>query len=354
MAGQQEIMANILGTSPVVGEEVLEAVTEQAEEVQSELFEDEELGEAVEEAGEAVEEEIGDSEETLAATEEDEVADEDAAGELEPDTLEVNDEDLIEVKIDGKVELKTLGELKAAISGAGAVDKRLQEATEARNAVQTERSEWLKEAHEAQAVVGKVIQTVADRLFSGTVAKPDEALRVSNPQAYLLQKEAWTEDVNRVNVGRQQLGALFKQHQDAIDHQKVTFRQEQAMMLGDKLPELRDEKTGPKLQEAMVKNAMTTYGLSPQEIAAQSDHRLFMMALDAYKYRQSLLGGKTVVDDIKKDIKVRKPRTLRSGNLNGAKRKARQSASTRKAVVDTARKSGKVGDIAATILKSQK
>lgn len=260
--------------------------------------------------------------------------------------LDVQDEDLIQVKIDGKWETRSIADAKKALSGEGAIEKRLKEATEARNEV----SRVLQKSHEEAAtqvnILTNVVNHMGEALFKPLVAPPDEALLNTNPTEYQRREIAHRKELERVNGMRQQFGQVFSALNMKLKEDQKAIRAQEKQALAQKLPVLTDPKVGPKRQQAIL-DAAAHYGFSKEEIATAADHRLFLMAHDAALYRLSQ--SKANVQELQKKV-VAKPRTLRSGHTT-AKVKAKQSQKQRDAVKQRAAESGKVDDIALTLLK---
>lgn len=278
-------------------------------------------------------------------------ADEDEADDTDqdarPQILDVTDDDLIEVMIDGKLEQRTLGELKKAIAGEGAIEKRLQEATEARKTAHAERTSILEALADQERIVIGSLQALDDTVFKAVIPAPNEDMKAKNPAQYLRHKEAYDEDQKRIADGKKKLqekvAELAKQRQDRL----AEYAKAAAPVIAKLIPELADPNKGPKMLENLV-NTAKAYGYTEQEIQSALDPRMFHLVRDAYAYRSLLDRSKEkkVTDLTSQGKKV--PRKLRSGNSKATTlvAKAKQQAQ----VVNTARATGKVKDVAAAIL----
>lgn len=299
--------------------------------------------------GEELEDEDDAEELSADADDEDEEIDpQQDVGDDEP-YLDISDDDMFEVKIDGEIVYKTVAEAKAALSGDGAVQKRLKEATELRNQHETVLHTGIRELEEKRTAMSTSLQQMAAVMLQPTVAAPDNALRVSDPARFLAQQGAW-EDEQRLIQHRQ--AEMSKHFTDLEAQQKANlqqYRDEQNTILTEKLPNLRDPEKA-KVISKEIRDVTSHFGISPQEVAGSYDHRLFLMAYAAAQHLKTIAASETKEVTKEKSKRQKMPRRLRSGvaRKNAAKNKARRK---QQAVNDKARKSGKIDDIAAAIMK---
>lgn len=264
--------------------------------------------------------------------------------------LDADDDSLVEVVIDGEVQLRSLTDLKQAMSGEGAIDKRLYEATEMRKAAVAERSEWSQQKEAQSEALVAVASHFSGMVLAPRYRAPDPALQAKDPQKYLMQQNAFDRDQKRIEETRNQLtgmfGGLVQQH----EHDKEQRRQSEIQKAVSQLPALLDPELGPKRRQQYVDTA-EHYGFSIDEIAKAGDSRLYLMAYDAMLYRLSKQKGAN------KEVQTGKrkrspPRAMRSGNTT-AKVRAKQSAKRATAAKSRAAESGRVDDIAAFITNSR-
>jgi len=282
--------------------------------------------------------------------EDDDAGDDDAEDALEDDGyLTVQDDDLIEVKIDGEVVLRSIADAKKALSGEGAIDKRLKEATEARKQAQADHTMLLEQFSLAHQNLMKTVQGMENVVFQPSVEKPDLKLRQSDPNTYLRQLDAYEADQARVKEGREAIRKMVKQQNDALAGDIQKYRAQQGKALVEAVPVLADQEQAPKLLQAMSKLAMEKYGYSPEEIQQASDHRMYRMVYDLLQFEQArgTQKGKPVQDLT--DQEKKRPRKLRSG-ASKAKTETRKQAAQKRKVTETARQTGKVKDVAATLM----
>lgn len=318
----------------------LPADTKPAEEVET-------IGQKVSEEETLIGEDAEEEQEEVLETDEEEDDPDDQEEETQEDEddaeyLEFDDTTLVEVIVDGEAKEVPLSDLRNAYSGNAAIEKRLQEASELRNEQRSVRDQALQEAETVKNATIAVLEHVSSELTTPLVSEPDPALRNSNPAQYLRHLEAYQKDQSRIAKHEEQLKTLFGEQAKKLAEVKENNRKQQLILLGEKLPSIKNEKTREQAS-ADILEAAKHYGFSEQEVNSFADHRLYVMAHDAQQYRKLKSTPRTG------DMEERKPgkrRVLRSG-----KTKPRAAAASQKKAIDAARKqaqtTGKHQDVAA-------
>lgn len=283
---------------------------------------------------------LGEDDDTDTSEDED-----DSENESDEGYLDVDDSDLIRVKVDGEYKDVTLGELKAAYGGEGAIQKRLKEATETRKVATQERAYVAEEAEKLQASFYTIMKQFDEHFFTPTLQKPSPELKKSNPNAYIAQYDQYEQEAQAIANAKNALGQTFSQFQQQVVEYRKTRQKQEAAVLKDLVPEVRDAETR-KVFFGEVLSSAKRYGFTEEEVANVADHRYFLMARDAAKYHALSDGVKT---ETTKAAVRKKPRTLRSGNTQ-AKTRLQQADATRKQALERARKSGKPQDLIDAII----
>ncbi len=295
------------------------------------------------------------ADETPEATESDEASNEEAEdetaeqgsaeGEEAEDEEDVDVDELeIEVTVDGEEKKVKLKDLKANYSGNGAIEKRLQEASEIRNQAM-EQGKQLYTALQAEATrLAKLDEIIAK------VAEPEinwEELKRTNLPKYLLERDRQREaQVRQEAVRKEQERVKAEQERiEAIAREQYTT--EQAKQLVAKLPEFGDPEKA-QIKYAQLAKAASAYGYAAEEVGSVLDHRAMLVLNDAMKY-QELMKKQTTV------TKKTAPSTalLRPG-ASKATQPVNQAKKLRDALVKKARSTGKAEDVAATLLVRKK
>jgi len=96
------------------------------------------------------------------------------------DVIELDDSAKFRVTVDGEEEVVSLADLKRRYAGEGAIEKRLQQATEARKVT-------LEQARSNRDFTQKLVSTFGELLLTPEVPKPDPQLLNDDFQEYVRQ-----------------------------------------------------------------------------------------------------------------------------------------------------------------------
>jgi hypothetical protein len=274
--------------------------------------------------------------------------DDDAGDDDAFEIIPIEDTDTIDVIVDGEEQTFTIADAKKALSGEGAIEKRLQEATLTRNTMREERELGLDQVRKQYNVLHQAVGHLAKVLFAPNAAEPDPALLNTDLTSYQKQDIAFRKDQERIQTLQQQVGNLFAGIQEHIEGDLKKYRAQEKEELQRALPILKDPTKG-KIARKEILDAAAHYGFTAKEIGNAYDARMFLMAYDAAQYRKSLVDEKTEVKTGKRKRK-NAPKVMRHGSTT-AKSKARQSTKRRAQVKERAQETGKVDDIAAMIMQ---
>lgn len=258
----------------------------------------------------------------------------DAADTDQIDTSKLGDDVKLSVTVDGEDREVTLGELKKRYAGNGAIEKRLQEVTEARTAA-------VADYEKGRQLTEAVLQQFGQALFRRTVPEPDPSLLDSNPQAYMRQKMLYDNETTALVQSHQQLHAKMQEVDRLQEEQRKLRRAEASKKLREIMPVFKDPVKGPKVRQVII-DAAREIGFSDQMIAACEDPLLFKtMALAARElHRQK----KLKVTDVKP-----KPAALpATGSRNRPVTPPQKRKETE--TINRARKTGTVDDVAMTLI----
>ena len=259
------------------------------------------------------------------------------------ETFQLTDDTLVSVTVDGQDKEVTLADLKRAYAGEGAIEKRLQLATETKKQAENLKVQVEQELNTGRQNLVKAFSAFESLMFQPQVSQPDPALRQTNPTQYLIQMEAWREEQAGLQAKRskvQQAVTLFQQQEAQKQEQ---MRVEVAQKLVEAMPALRDPVKGPELQKMMYEGARA-YGFSDADISGILDHRMYLALADLAAYARLKAKGQSA------PVKPQKTATVMRPGATKAVASATAYARNQKAALETARKSGKVDDIAATLL----
>lgn len=289
-----------------------------------------------------------DDEEEGELTDADVDEDDEQVGDDETEYLDIRDDDLMTVVVDDVEQEVSIGDLKRNFSLGKATEKRLQEATEMRKEAHAAQTKSLEDLAAQTALLDSVFDGLDDTFYKGVIPAPDERVRQTNPDAYLRHKEAYDAEQANIKAAKEALEAKRKEVADRRAIALKEYSEKAAQVVAKYIPELADPKTANQSFANMTAMAQA-YGYTAKEINSALDPRMFLIMRDLVKYHglvNKTKGRDVMANDGQKDKKVRR---LRSGNTT-ARNRARASDKQRKQATETARNTGKVKDVAATLL----
>ena len=282
-------------------------------------------------------------------TDEVEVADEEQddveASSDEYDDVEIDDEDLVEaqaedtnlipVKVDGKEEMWTLDQLKQSAAGQAAINKRFQEAAEARKQIE-QRAAALQQQQQ------QLLQLHQQAQNGGLQAPtpPTRELFESDPIGYMEEKLKYDEAKAQYDQNMFQLQNVQRQRMQAQEQAHQSYLQEQAQVLTKFIPEIADPQKGEAIKNALVDTGVS-YGFTAEEMQAVTDARYVRALNDARKYRELVAKRKSA------QSKGEKARPMVK---SGAKKRQDSNVATRKKAQTRLQKTGSIDDALSLIL----
>jgi|SRR5215471_3505653 len=256
-----------------------------------------------------------------------------------PDSRGYDDEDEFEVQVDGETQKVKLKDLKSRYSGEGAIEKRLQQATQTRNEVK----QHLVQLYDANNNTLARLQQLDQALQQFAEPNIDwNWLRANDPQQYTYALENQAVARARQEQVRQE-AAQVQQRQEAVNsHAMELYLNDQASKLAERLPELAD----PNKSQAFmgrIQKAVKHFGYTDQELKEVTDHRVFVVLDYASRYLE-LLDRKNSQNGSNNAGPSATLRTATSNQPPSSNRKREEAA------VNRARRTGHPDDVAATLL----
>jgi len=178
-----------------------------------------------------------------------------------------------------------------------------------------------------------------DRLIAAAQAAPDAA----EDWAKLAREDpaGFAQRVAAMQQRAQHLAAAQQERHRLAEERNRDYLARELRHLTQKAPELRD----PGQRQALLGELggyLAEAGFSPEELGGVADHRTYLVALDAMRYRKLMKAQKEAAKKRAAAPKVQKP---------GAAGEAEEGAGTRLAALKkAARRSGRLDDRAAFVL----
>ena len=304
-------------------EEVAEAELEQPEEDSYDDADDDDEDADVEDVDESEVEETDDEDEDYEDAEED-------------DESEDPTEDVHTVKVDGEEKQVTLDELKRSYSGQQYIQKGMQQAAEVKKQAE--------EAYYALMRERESVQTLVQQAQSGVnlipPAEPDSAMFENDPLGYMEAKIQYDNQVKEYNANAAKFQEVLNRQSEAEQIARAEYARQEANKLVEVIPELADAGKASKFKESIMK-AASHYGYSPEEVAAISSSRDFVVLRDAMRWQELQAGKETV----KK--KVNKAPPIKAGA-----KKVRTNGDKARKAQEKLKRSGSIEDALALIVNS--
>jgi hypothetical protein len=304
-------------------EEVAESELEQPEEDSYDDADDDDEDADVEDVDESEVEETDDEDEDYEDAEED-------------DESEDPTEDVHTVKVDGEEKQVTLDELKRSYSGQQYIQKGMQQAAEVKKQAE--------EAYYALMRERESVQTLVQQAQSGVnlipPAEPDSAMFENDPLGYMEAKIQYDNQVKEYNANAAKFQEVLNRQSEAEQIARAEYARQEANKLVEVIPELADAGKASKFKESIMK-AASHYGYSPEEVAAISSSRDFVVLRDAMRWQELQAGKETV----KK--KVNKAPPIKAGA-----KKVRTNGDKARKAKEKLKRSGSIEDALALIVNS--
>lgn len=272
-------------------------------------------------------------------------ATEDASEETpEEDDVELDEID-IDLTVDGEEKKVKLKDLKANYSGNAAIDKRLQEATEAKN-----------HAVRANQVLFTALNEEASRLkkideILTSMAEPEninwEELRNTNLPKYLLERDKQREANDRRGMLHQEQLRIQNQQREIVQKAQAEHAQNEARQLIAKIPDFGQPEKAKEIFTNLTK-AGESYGFSPEEVSGVMDHRQMLVLRDAMRYQELVKKQKSVTSKPTPASTLLRPSASKATSPGNQIKKAQEK------IMAKARATGKVDDVAAMLLVRSK
>ena len=320
-SGSIQSIADMLVDQPQAEEQKNENLSEDTKtEVKASQDAETEIEEDVSESDDDTFYDSDDSDEEIL---DDEIVDEDEDDGAAAVPLELSDDLEITYKADGQMKKATLGELKRSRAGQDYIQKGMEDNAKIRKeleqmtvAVQQERE--------------KLIQRLTD-LQNGAPQpprKPSKELENSDPLKYAIELGEYRDRVDEYEKFQQEAIDLQRQQQEQDAHAKLEYSRQQAELLKQELPELRDPDKSAKLLSDIHNTAVQHYGV-PEEILASLTHGWeFKIMRDAVAYQKLMAKRGKVQEKSKNARPMVKPGAKRTED--GKTKKAQEARSRMK------------------------
>lgn len=255
----------------------------------------------------------------------------------DPEGEDSDDEPTYTVVINGKSVDVSQSELISGYQQASAGQKMLQDAAEARKAVEADRK-VIEEARAKRDQYTDYLSRLEGHLQATSAEYPDEAMLDPasdkyDPDQYHIQFARARKAEGQLNAVKQEQQRVAQERQAEEAAEMQQHAQAEAAKLLDRVKEWRNPKVRAKEQQQLVGFLGKDYGFSQDEInqLGSSDHRLVSMARDAMKYAEIRANRSKAEGKVKDAPPVTKPgamnKTPKQEKLQGLRGNLRKSGS---------------------------
>jgi len=247
------------------------------------------------------------------------------------------DDALHEVRIDGQVSKVTLKQLRDSYSGEKFIEKRIQQATEAKTAAEQQAVQLYNYNQQQVARLQQLDKVLSD------FAQPNidwERLKQADPLQFALKREEMREMQDKQNRVRAEIDRVNAEQEQLYSQATENYLKDQADLLVSKLPDMSDPIKAKALMGRFT-SAAIEYGFTEQELQGVMDHRALMVLHDAAKYRELVKRKAGNVSS------VGPTKTMRTQNSKPASNTSKQRE---EATLKRAQSTGRPEDVAMTLL----
>jgi hypothetical protein len=231
----------------------------------------------------------------------------------------------VPVKINGQPGRAKLADVKASFQIQQAAEQRLAEAKERARAETTAIAEKREQLNQQFNVTATLIQQ-AEQLLQGDVSKVNwDKLRNDDPAEFSARQLEYSQRQAQIQQMKQNAIAQYNQVQQqsqSEESQRTRERlEEESRKLFEKVPEWKDPEKA-KTEKQMLAQYLVGAGMSQDEVANATDHRLIVLARKAMLYDKGQSNS---------DVSAKKVLTIPKVMKPGAPKTPEQSKSIQKA-----------------------
>lgn len=216
------------------------------------------------------------------------------------------------VKINGEESELTLAELRNGYQRDADYRRKTMELADSRKQFEQVREQTNNEMSARLTQVGTLLQAVEGQLMSEFSSVNWQELRVTDPAEFAARNQEFQQRYAQLQhmkmAGANEVKRLQEESQKAQEKAFEEYTAKQAELLLGKVPEWSDSTLRSKEESEISKFLIDKYGFSKEDARIFSDHRLALLARDAFK-------GKDI--EVKKELAQKKvanlPKLLKPG-----------------------------------------
>ena len=219
---------------------------------------------------------------------------------------------LFAVKVDGQGRTVPLSELIDGYAGQEVFTRKSQELSQERQTFEQQRQQELQTLTLRAQAVDQVLQEHQQEILNQYEKEDWDTLRTSRPDEYAARRTEYAELYQKMEQRRQYaqqaVADLHQQEQQKYQAWRQQTAQEEGQRLRAAVAEWDTDEKASQGAKAIQDFLLNTYGLTEQDLADTLNHRAYLVALDAMRFRLQQKQD----EPLRKRI-VKAPRVLKPG-----------------------------------------
>jgi hypothetical protein len=210
-------------------------------------------------------------------------------------------------KVDGKEGKARLRDLIKSYQLEGHLNQKLMTHAEEKRAYETERQTFLQQSQQKMMQLDAAAQ-VASKFLRGEFDSINwQQLSEQNPEEFNRQYVLFQQRQAKLNDIANHIGQERQQAQQQADAQQQAYLHEQMKLLEARVPEWASEPARKKSLGEMGPVFKEAYGISTEELGGVADHRMLLVARDAWQWQKLQKSKPTTLQKVKAAPKLLKP-----------------------------------------------
>jgi len=196
---------------------------------------------------------------------------------------------LFTVKVDGEDRTVPLPELLRGYSGQEVFTRKSQQLAEERQRFEQQRQQELQGFTTKAQVVDQVLAEHQEEVLSQYAKEDWDTLRKEHPEEFAARRTEYAELYQKIGQRREAVQGEVLQLHDRAQQEAFQTRQQTAVEEGKKLrsavKEWDTDEKAIKGAQAVEQFLRESYGFTPEILANTLDHRAYLVAIDAMRWR---------------------------------------------------------------------
>ena len=232
---------------------------------------------------------------------------------IEEEGIAVDEEGrpLFTVKVDGEDRAVPLSELSRGYSGQEVFTRKSQQLSQERQQFEQQKQQELDTFTTKAQVIDQVFADHQEEILAQYNKEDWDKLRREQPHEFAARRTEYAELYQKIGLRRQAVADEVTQVHQKAQQEALQKRHdiavEEGRQLRSKVKEWDTDEKASKGAQAIDSFLRETYGFTPEDLANTLNHRAYLVALDAMRWRLQQKQEPTVRQRVVKAPKVLKP-----------------------------------------------